>query len=176
MSSSGANTGRQSKLQSLKSNVPNHASRITHHLRRPMQLYTHKRRHAPAVIIVALIDILIVLLIFLMVTTTFKMQPALRLALPESSQALKTGARETAPLIVSIDPKGIVRLGADETPMTVDRLKEALVAAAAKTPDLRLAISADKTAPFGQIVRVMDAAKAAGIKIVNAFTKEAGRP
>ena len=51
-----------------------------------------------------------------------------------------------------------------------------LTAAAAKTPDLKLAISADKAAPFGQIVKVMDAAKAAGIKIVNAFTKEAGKP
>ncbi len=39
-------------------------------------------------------DVLIVLLIFLMVTTTFKQQPSLRLALPESSQAQKEGANE----------------------------------------------------------------------------------
>jgi biopolymer transport protein ExbD len=60
--------------------------------------------------------------------------------------------------------------------VTVDRLKEELLAAAAKTPELKLAISADKTAPFGQVVRVMDAAKGAGLKVVNAFTKEAGKP
>ena len=52
-----------------------------------------------------------------------------------------------------------------------DRLKEELLAAAAKTPNLKIAINADETAPFGRIVKVMDAAKAAGIKIVNAFTK-----
>jgi biopolymer transport protein ExbD len=141
-----------------------------------MHFHIRKRRQAPAVIIVALIDILIVLLIFLMVTTTFKQQPALRLALPESSQAQKTGANETAPLIVSVDPQGRLRFGPDALPVTPERLKEELVAAAAKTPDLRLAISADRTAPFGQIIKVMDAAKEANIKRVNAFTKEAAKP
>jgi biopolymer transport protein ExbD len=142
-----------------------------------MQFYTHKRRQAPAVIIVALIDILIVLLIFLMVTTTFKQQPALKLALPESSQAKKTGANDTAPLIVSIDPKGNLRLGADGTPVTIERLKEKLLAALAKTPDLQLAISADKTAPIGQVIKVMDAAKETKLKTgVNLFTKEPGKP
>jgi biopolymer transport protein ExbD len=141
-----------------------------------MQFYVRKRRQAPAVIIVALIDILIVLLIFLMVTTTFKQQPALRLALPESSQAQKTGANEAPPLVVSIDPKGILRLGADARPVTVERLKQELRVAVAKTSDVKLAISADTAAPFGVIVKVMDAAKEAKITMVNAFTKEAGKP
>ena len=137
-----------------------------------MRFLIRKRRQPPAIIIVALIDILIVLLIFLMVTTTFKQQPALKLALPESSQAQKTGANEQAPLVISIDSAGLLRLGVDATPVTVDSLKEKLIAAVAKTPELKLAISADKSAPFGQIVKVMDAAKAAGVKIINAFTKE----
>jgi biopolymer transport protein ExbD len=135
-----------------------------------------RRRGTPAVIIVALIDILIVLLIFLLVTTTFKQQPALRLALPESSQAMKSGANESAPLVVSVDSQGNLRVGSDALPMTVDQLRGRLVAEAAKKPDLKLAISADKNAPFGQIVKVMDAAKEAKIKLVNAFTKEAAKP
>jgi biopolymer transport protein ExbD len=137
-----------------------------------MRFFVRKRRQPPAIIIVALIDILIVLLIFLMVTTTFKQQPSLKLALPESSQAEKTGAHENPPLVVSIDTQGNLRLGQEGKPVTADRLKEELVAAKSKLPELRLAISADKTAPFGQVVRVMDAAKAAGIKVVNAFMKE----
>ncbi len=141
-----------------------------------MRFLVRRRRQAPAVIIVALIDILIVLVIFLMVTTTFKQQPALRLALPESSQAVKTGARDDAPLIVSVDPSGNLRFGPDAKPVTVERLKEDLLAAAARTPTLRLAISADKAAPFGQIIKIMDAAKEAKIKVVNAFTKEPGKP
>src|SRR5262249_21866933 len=109
-----------------------------------MRFHFHKRRQAPAVIIVALIDILIVLLIFLMVTTTFKQQPPPKLALPESSQAVKTGAQKKALLIVSIDPKGNLRLGADANPVTVARLKEELLSPPAATPDLKLAINADE--------------------------------
>ncbi len=137
-----------------------------------MQFLKHKRRQPPAIIIVALIDILIVLLIFVMATTTLRNQPALRLALPESTQARKTGLSEAAPLVVTIDPQGGLRLGAEGKPVTVERLREELAAAVAKTPDLKFAISADKAAPFGQIVKVMDAAKDAGIKAVNAFTKD----
>jgi biopolymer transport protein ExbD len=140
-----------------------------------MRFFPRQRRRPPAIIIVALIDI--VLLIFLMVTTTFKQQPALKLALPESSQAQKTGASEDAPLIVSIDPLGNLRLGADLKPVAIEKLKEELAAAVAKNPEMRLAISADKTAPWGQVVRVMDAAKEAHIKtgMVNAFMREAGK-
>ena len=141
-----------------------------------MRFFIRKRSKPPTVIIVALIDILIVLLIFLMVTSTFKQRPALKLALPESTQATKTGANETAPLIVAVDDKGNLRLGVEAKPVTVDRLKAELLAQVEKNPQLKLAISADKNAPFGQIVKLMDAAKEAGIKSVNAFTKEASKP
>src|SRR2546425_8650491 len=101
-----------------------------------MRFFIRKRRQPPAVIIVALVDVLIVLLIFLMVTTTFKQQPALKLALPESSQAKKTGANESAPLVVTIDEKGGLRLGVESRPVTVDRLKSELLALVAKNPQL----------------------------------------
>lgn len=141
-----------------------------------MQFLVHKRRQTPAVIIVALIDVLIVLLIFLLATTTFKQQPALKLALPESSQAQKTGANESAPLVVSIDAQGNLRLGAEARPVTTEQLKSELAAQEKAKADLKIAISADKSAPFGQIIKVMDAAKAANIKIVNAFTKDTSKP
>jgi biopolymer transport protein ExbD len=140
-----------------------------------MRFPIRKRRQTPAVIIVALIDVLIVMLIFLLVTTSFKQQPALRLALPESSQAAKTGASEDPPVIVSIDDKGNIRFGPNGTPVTSDQFKEQLSAQVTQRPGLRLAINADKMAPFGQIVKVMDAAKAANVKSVNAFTKQAAQ-
>ena len=68
----------------------------------------HKRRNTPTVIIVALVDVLIVLLIFLTVTTTFKQQSALKLTLPESSQAKKEGANENPPFVVIIKETGII--------------------------------------------------------------------
>src|SRR5688572_18963277 len=126
-----------------------------------MRFYTRKRKQTPTIIVVALIDVLIVLLIFLMVTTTFKQQPALKLALPESTQAQKTGASEDVPLIVSVDPQGNLRLGneGEGLPVTVDALRAELIKRAEKNPELKLAIRADKVAPWGQIVRIMDAAK-----------------
>src|SRR6266576_3333719 len=99
-----------------------------------MRFHFHKRRQAPAVIIVALVDVLIVLLIFLMVTTAFKQQPALKLALPESSQSQKSGAQEHPPLVVTIDTTGNLRLGPEGKPVTVERLKEELRTANSTTP------------------------------------------
>jgi biopolymer transport protein ExbD len=134
-----------------------------------MRFLTHKRRSPPAVIVVALIDILIVLLIFLMVTSTFKQQPALKLALPESSQALKSGASEKPPLVITITANGSVFM--DKLPVTVERVQGELTTRAANNPQFQMAISADKEAPFGVVVKIMDAAKAAGINGINAFMK-----
>ena len=135
-----------------------------------MRFLVHKRRHAPAVIIVALVDVLIVLLIFLMVTTTFKQQSALKLALPESSQAKKVGANENPSLDVDIDDKGNLRvgLGPNKDPETLEQLQARLRDELKKNPKLVLTISAVKSAPWGRIVNVMDAAKEAQIKSVSA--------
>src|SRR5258706_5922948 len=109
-----------------------------------MQFTVRKRRQPPTIIIISLIDVLIVLLIYLMVTTTFKQRPALKLALPESSQATRSGANESAPLLVAIDDKGGLRLGVEGKPLTVDRLKAELLEEAGKNPQVKLAINADK--------------------------------
>jgi biopolymer transport protein ExbD len=140
-----------------------------------MRFFIRKRRQTPSVIIVALIDVLIVLVIFLLVTTTFK-QRQYMVRLAESSQAQKTGANENVPVIVSIDAQGNLRFGTDARPVTAEQLKSELVTQAQTKSDVKLAISADKAAPFGQVLKVMDAAKEANIKIVNAFTKEVTKP
>jgi len=62
--------------------------------------------------------------------------------------------------------------GADALPLTAENLRTELISRAAKNPELKLAINADKAAPFGQIVKVMDAAKDAKVKFVSAYTKE----
>jgi biopolymer transport protein ExbD len=129
-----------------------------------MRFYVKKRRQPPAVIIVALIDILIVLLIFLMVTTSFSRMPAVKLALPESTTARRSGANESQQLIVTIDAQGNVLLGAGTKPLTLAQFKTELLAAVARNPELKVTISADKTSPFGQFVRVTDVVKEANIK------------
>ncbi len=141
-----------------------------------MRFLVHRRRSPPAVIIVALIDVLVVLLIFLMVTTTFKQQPSLKLALPESATAQKTGAEEHPPLVVNIDADGNFRFGENNLPLTLDQLRAQLRAATAKAADVKLAIRADKKAPWFRIVNVMDLAKEMRIKNLSAFTKDTAKP
>ena len=139
-----------------------------------MRFFVRKRRTTPAVIIVALIDVLIVLLIFLLVTTTFKQQAALKLQLPQSSQAKKVGANENPPFVVSIDSNGIYYV--DKLPVTFEQLQTNLVLRAEKNPRLMLAINADEKAPWGKIVQVRDAAAKANIKNLVAYTKETSKP
>jgi biopolymer transport protein TolR len=84
------------------------------------------------------------------------------------------GATE-ANLIVTIDKKEpYFYLGA--RPVTTERLQSELAAEAAKNPEIRLFIRADTDAPFGQIVKVMDMANAAKIKMASAFCKTPGQP
>lgn len=139
-----------------------------------MHFYVRKRHATPSVIIVALIDVLIVLVIFLLVTTTFKQQAALKLQLPESAEGKKPGANENPPFIVSINTNGMYFVG--KLPVTFEQLQDRLKAAAAKNPNVVLAINADEDAPWGKVVKVRDAAAAANIKSLVAFTKQPGKP
>lgn len=141
-----------------------------------MRFLVRKRRAAPAVIIVALIDVLIVLVIFLLVTTTFKQEAALKLALPESSQAKKAGATENPPFVVSIDTNGVYYLENQKLPVTFEQLRGQLILKASMNPNLVLAINADEKAPWGKIVKVRDAATEAKIKTLVAYTKEPAKP
>jgi biopolymer transport protein ExbD len=135
-----------------------------------MQFIQRRRRATPTVIIISLIDVLIVVLIFLMVTTTFKQQPSVRLALPESRQA-KAGATENA-LVVSISKQGPLFLKTE--PVTLETLQQRLAQAVRDNPQVTLAIRADTDAPWGQVVKVMDAAKSANIRVASAFTRAIG--
>jgi biopolymer transport protein ExbD len=134
-----------------------------------MQFSTRKRRQAPTVIIVSLIDVLIVVLIFLMVTTTFKQLPAIRVALPASNQP-RGGASDNA-LVVTVPKQGPLYL--KTVPVTMDTLQQRLVEAVRLNPQTTLAIRADTDTPVGLLVKVMDAAKAANIKVASVFTRAA---
>ncbi len=140
-----------------------------------MQFTIRKRRQPPPIIIISLIDILIVLLIFMMVTTTFKQQPALKLALPESKQAPKTGATEDNLVVTIAKQEPHLYLG--PRPVTLDKLAQEFKAGAAANPRLKISLRPDGEAPIQQVINVMDAAKAAGIKEVSMFAKPAaGQP
>ena len=136
-----------------------------------MKFYTRKRR-MPAVIIVSLIDILAILLIFVIVTTTFKRdQPAILIKLPES----KSGVAENSSAdqrLLSISEKGEIAL--DGTTMTPAKLKETLEILQKSNIPPRIALNADKKAPFGVVIKIIDVFKDAGLKNLPTFTETPG--
>ena len=134
-----------------------------------------KKRHAPSVIIVSLIDVLLVVLIFLMVTTTFKsLEPSLQLALPKSSEAKLGSTQQEAFLIqMSTNFPYVFR---DNLPISHEELKKMLATAVAQDPDLKISIKADKAVPFGEFIKVLDAAKASNAGSIEAVTEKAVGP
>jgi biopolymer transport protein ExbD len=134
-----------------------------------MRFYTRKRR-APSIIIVSLIDILAILLIFFIVTTTFRRgQPQLQINLPESKTAEQAPTEKEEPAVLRV--KSADQITLEEKPVTLDTLAEALKNLRAQAPSRPIAMQADREAPFGVVVRVLDALRDAGIKNIPAFTQ-----
>jgi len=133
-----------------------------------MKIAVRKRR-APSIIIVSLVDILTILLIFFVVSTTFKRdQPEVQINLPDSKTSTKASS-ELEHAVVSVNENDEVRL--DGQVVSIAAL-EASVTNLPATRRSTLALQADKKASFGMIVKVMDALKLAGVKNLPAFTRE----
>jgi biopolymer transport protein ExbD len=128
-----------------------------------------RKRRAPSIIIVSLVDILTILLIFFVVSTTFKKdQPEVQINLPESKTATKAPA-ELEHAIVTVDENNAIQL--DGRPVDVEELERA-VRNLSQTQKASLALQADRKASFGTIIKVMDALKLAGVRNLPAFTRE----
>lgn len=139
-----------------------------------MRFYTRKRRN-PAPVILPLIDILAILLIFFIVTTTFKkVTPALQINLPESSKAAPAPRQSAPPLVLQITAEETVVL--DGRQISFEDLSEAVRRAVHLEPERQLALEADRAAPFGTVVRVMDALRAAGVRQLPALVEPAAAP
>jgi biopolymer transport protein ExbD len=128
-----------------------------------------KKRRAPSIIIVSLVDILTILLIFFVVSTTFKKdQPEVQINLPESKTAAAVPA-EMEHALITVDQNDEIKL--DGRAMSADDLQGAIRDLPA-TRKSSLALQADKKASYGTIIKVMDALKLAGVKNLPAFTRE----
>jgi biopolymer transport protein ExbD len=133
-----------------------------------MKIAVRKRR-APSIIIVSLVDILTILLIFFVVSTTFKRdQPEVQINLPDSKTSTKASS-EQEHAVVSVNEADEVRL--DGQIINVEDL-EASVRNLPPARRASLALQADKKSSFGTIIKVMDALKLAGVKNLPAFTRE----
>jgi len=129
-----------------------------------------RRRRKPEIIIVSLIDIFAILLIFMVMTTQFKQeQPEVTIKLPESKTAV-TAEKAGTPVILSISEKEEIFLDTKKIP--IEELRTALLEILKQSPPPTLALNADRKAPFGTIIKVLDVLKEAGVKgNLSAFTE-----
>ncbi|NDG71671.1 MAG: biopolymer transporter ExbD [Proteobacteria bacterium] len=134
-----------------------------------MQFYTRKRR-SPFINIVSLIDILAILLIFFIVTTNFrKPQPQLQINLPDSKSAEASASSEKEPAVLRVKSEKEITL--DDKPVTIENLTATLQKIRETQPSRGIAMQADREAPFGTVVKILDSLKAAGLRDVPTFTQ-----
>jgi len=121
-----------------------------------------RTREDPEINFIPLIDVLLVILIFLMVTTTYQRISELQITLPEAdADAAKQRPRE---INIGVDAQGhYVVDKAVFTFTTAAALADTLKRAAGDAKDPVVIINADAQATHQSVVRVMEAARLAGL-------------
>lgn len=117
-----------------------------------------------------LIDVVFLLLLFFMLTTTFVHSNRLKLDLPEAASG--ESVREREPWVIEVDAQGRYALNGDvvDAAMLAARLKAMPEDASAAG----LLVRADGQASHQAVVRVLDAARAAGITRIGIATEGGG--
>jgi len=113
-----------------------------------------------------LVDVMLVLLIIFMVTAPI-IQQGVQVSLPRVKAAALPGKDEQ--FIVSITRARQIYL--NDTPMSSETLTEKLAAIGRERPDRQIFIRADDQVPYGEVIKMMAAIKAAGIENVGMVTE-----
>jgi biopolymer transport protein ExbD len=105
-----------------------------------------------------LIDVIFLQLIYFMLTSSFIMQPGIRINLPEAATTETVREQE---VFVSVSEEGVIFYR--DVPVTVEILSRRLSEKALEAENLVLIIKGDRKSEHGTIVMVMDVARKAGI-------------
>jgi biopolymer transport protein ExbD len=134
-----------------------------------------KTQRPPAIRLINLVDVLFILLIFFIATTTFRASSptAVKLVLPEAKTAEEVGREKIQRISIEVGSDEQVYL--DGKPIDLSALEAALRQAKQKDPKLQVQFSADRTVSYGKVVGIVDAARAAGIPDITAFTKKSAK-
>ena len=123
--------------------------------------------------LVPLIDVMMVILIFLMVSTTYSKYTELAINLP-SAEAEKQPERANE-IAVLVNAQGNYVINKNPVPFrTVEQLSVELRRASASLKEPVVVISADATATHQAVVRVMEAARQAGLSQIT-FTTQSSK-
>jgi biopolymer transport protein TolR len=97
-----------------------------------------------------LVDVVLVLLVVLMVTATYLASRSIPVDLPSGT----TGEATTAPFTVSLTKQG--SLYVDGVPASEAELRQTLIAARRRDPELRAVIAADGAVPHRRVIAIID--------------------
>lgn len=106
-----------------------------------------------------LIDVVFLLLIFFMLSTSLSVSPGIKVDLPKSSAEQVRKKKIT--LRVAIEASG--RMYLEGKKLSLDDLRKKFAAVGKKSSDALVVIEADRKVYHGLVVKVMDAAKTAGL-------------
>ncbi len=131
-----------------------------------------KRRNevSPQFSMSSMTDIIFLLLIFFMITSTMVSPNAIKVLLPQSSQ--QTSAKPLTRVIIDRDLNYYTAFGADdEMPIFFDELTDFLIDCSLKEPEMYVALYADESVPYKEIVKVLNIANENQFKVVLATRK-----
>lgn len=113
-----------------------------------------------------LVDVMLVLLIVFMITMPV-LTHSLPLELPTASSKTEQPKVDVKPLEIAIDATGQYAIGSDSTSkVALDAVKSKFAEIAKNDPNTVVAIDADKTVAYDHVVKVLEAAREAGLNKV----------
>ncbi len=126
-----------------------------------------KRRNevSPQFNMSSMTDIIFLLLIFFMITSTMVSPNAIKVLLPQSSQ--QTSAKPLTRVIIDRDLNYYTAFGNDdEMPIVFEELNDFLIDCSQKEPEMYVALYADESVPYKEIVKVLNIANENQFKVV----------
>lgn len=113
-----------------------------------------------------LVDVMLVLLIVFMITMPV-LTHSLPLELPTASSKTEQPKVDVKPLEIAIDATGQYAIGSDSAnKVALDAVKSKFAEIAKNDPNTVVAIDADKTVAYDHVVKVLEAAREAGLNKV----------
>jgi biopolymer transport protein ExbD len=112
-----------------------------------------------------LIDVVFLQLIYFMLTSSFIMQPGIKINLPEATAVETITEKE---VIVSISEEGIIYYR--DIPVTLEQREKSLARDISPDVHITLIVKGDKKAEHGVVVKVMDTARRVGINKIAVAT------
>lgn len=110
-------------------------------------------------------DIIFLLLIFFMITSTVVSPNAIKVLLPQGKQ--QTSAKPLARIIIDKELNYYAAFGNDaEMPIELNELPDFLRECANREPEMYVALYADETVPYREIVRILNIANENHFKMV----------